>query len=502
MRRIYALGALIALTLSLLAPSLTGAQTGTPAAEPAGSFGVPAGTAVSYIGSDGAEIGTITVNSVTDQFTGFDQSSAPQRGYHYAIAEVTVTNTSNRPFEVNPGSFMGVDSDGFVAQQPYVTFTDPSLTALEYTDALAPGDSVTGVIPFSLFGQTTIEGILFSPSYDRIITVLDLRTAPVAVGTPITILNTSGAESAQVTVNSIAAPFEGYDASSAPPRGSSYVAVEVTVTNTGTSVLSVSPSDFWVIDSEGFVLSSTYVTRTDTTVPDYDYVDLNPGDSQHGMLVYEIYEGVPVAMVAYGDGYTSIEVVADVDGTSTAASSTTADAAPAATEATGAMPAATATVAVVAPTVATDGSTVASSPDCEGLVAWGVDLIDRITRAGQLTAPLQVQDPSTLDAATVREVGTQLRALGDEQGASSPPAAAADLNTLMTEKFYYALADAVDQIANALEQKNAAAALAGQMAAQDVVKLFDNGGEYDLATQAISIACPNEVDQLNAQAGL
>ena len=190
---------------------------------------------------------------------------------------------------------MGVDSDGFVAQQPYVTFTDASLTALEYADALAPGDSVTGVIPFSLFGDTTIEGILYSPSYDRLVTVLDLRTAPVAAGTPVTILNTSGAEAAQVTVNSVTAPFEGYDASSAPPRGSTYVAVDVTVTNTGSSVLSVSPSDFWVIDADGFVLSSTYVTRTDTTVPDYDYIDLNPGDSQHGMLVYQIYEGVPVA---------------------------------------------------------------------------------------------------------------------------------------------------------------------------------------------------------------
>ena len=91
--------------------------------------------------------------------------------------------------------------------------------------------------------------------------------------------------------------------------------------------------------------------------------------------------------------------------------------------------------------------------------------------------------------------------MGDEQAASNPPAAAAELNTLMTEQFYYALADAVDQIATALEQNNAAAAMAGQMAAQDVTKLFDDGGAYDLATQALTTACPNEVNQLDAQAG-
>jgi hypothetical protein len=288
----------------------------------------------------------------------------------------------------------------------------------------------------------------------------------------------------------VAAPFDGYDASSAPPRGSTYVAVDVTVTNTGTSVLSVSPSDFWVIDADGFVLSSSYVTRTDTTVPDYDYIDLNPGDSQHGLLVYQIYEDVPISKIAYGDGYTTINVVADVSASSSMGAPVT-SAPPVAT-------AVATTAAISEATVATD---VVSSADCEGLVDWGLDLVDRIGAAAELTAPFQTADTSTLDPATVRDVATQLRTMGDEQAASNPPAAATELNTIMTEQFYYALADAVDQVAGALEQKNAAAALAGQMAAQDVTKVFDEGGPYDVATQALTTACPNEVDQLDAQAG-
>lgn len=491
MRRIFALAALLALTLGMLAPSLVSAQSGTPAAETTSGSGVPVGTAVSYVGSDGAAIGTITVNSITDPFDGFDASSAPQRGYHYALAEVTITNSSNRPFEVNPSSFLAVDSDGFVAQQPYLSFTDPTMTVLEYTDALAPDDSVTGLIPYSLFGNATIQGIFFSPSYDRIIPVLDQRAAPVAIGTTIPIMDTTGAQTAEVTVNSVVSPFDGYDATSAPARGSTYVAVEVTVTNTGKSVLSVSPSDFWVVDADGFVLSSNYVTRTDMTVPDYDYIDLNPGESQHGMLIYEIYQGVPVNMVAYGDGYTSIAVVADVDGSATTSASTTGAAVPVAT---------TAAVATVAP-LATEVPAVASSPDCEGLVAWGTDMVDRITRASALTAQLQNADVSTLDAATVHDIATQLRALGDEQAASNPPPAAVDTNTVMTEQFYYALAGAVDQIATALDSNNAAGALAGQMAAQSVVNVFNDGGPYDLATTALTAACPNEVNQLDAQAG-
>ena len=490
MRRIFALAALVALTLGLLAPGLVSAQSGTPATDATGG-GIPVGTSVPYIGSDGAKIGTITVNSITDPFNGYAQSYAPQRGYHYAAVEFTVTNDSNRPFEVNPSSFMAVDSDGFVAEQPYVSLTDTATTVLDYIDALAPGDSVTGVIVYSLFGQATIQGIFFSPNYDRIVTVLDLRAAPVAVGTPVTILNTSGAETAEVTVNSVTSPYEGFDASSAPARGSSYVAVEVTVTNTGSSVLSVSPSDFWVVDADGFVLSSSYVTRTDTTVPDYDYIDLNPGESQHGMLFYQIYQGVPITLIAYGDGYTSIAVVADVDGSSASASTTTAASPETGTNAAPTVPALPTTAAV--PTTA-----VASSADCEGLVEWGLDLVDRITRASQLTAPLQTAEPGTLDAATVSEVGVQLRALGDEQAASNPPAAAAELNTIMTEQFYYALADAVDQKATAIQNNNATGILTGQMAAQQETALFADGGQYDTLTQALTVACPNEVNQLES----
>ena len=236
--------------------------------------------------------------------------------------------------------------------------------------------------------------------------------------------------------------------------------------------------------------SSAYVTRTDTTVPDFEDLDLNPGESQSGILIYEIYEGVPIETIAYGDGYTSLNVVADVSESSSTS-------APVAT--------APAVSTVVATTAAISEATVAadttSSPDCAGLVEWGLDLVDRISAAAELTAPFQTADTSTLDAATVRDVATQLRAMGDEQAASNPPAAATELNTIMTEQFYYALADAVDQIAGALEQNNAAAALAGQLAAQEVSKVFDEGGPYDLATQALTTACPNEVQQLDAQAG-
>ncbi len=199
---------------------------------------------------------------------------------------------------------------------------------------LRAGSSMTGVIPYQLFGDTTLERIVYSPNYDRQITVLDLRTAPVPIGTPVSIMDTTGAEAAQVTVNGVTDPFTGYDSFSAPSRGSRYIMLDVSVTNTGAGVLSVSPSDFWVVDSDGFVLSSTYTSRTDQTLPDFDYLDLNPGESQQGAIVYEVFEGVPPAQVNWGDGYTSLNVVADLSAGTGAAQPVSQP--PAATEAAGA----------------------------------------------------------------------------------------------------------------------------------------------------------------------
>lgn len=478
MRRVFSLAMLVALTLGLLVPSLAQAQSGAT-----GSFGVPLGTAVPIIGNDGTPIGSITVSNITDPFTGFDSSSAPQRGYHYALAEVTITNTGTTPMEVYPNYLMGIDSDGFVAQQPYVGYTDTTLTPLEYTDALAPGASVTGVIPYQLFGSTTLDRLVYAPTYDRQITALDLRTSPVVAGTPVSILNTSGAPMADVTVNGVTDPFTGHDSFSAPPRGSRYILLDVTVTNTGSGVLSVSPSDFWVVDAEGFVLSSTFVTRTDTTLPDFNYVDLNPGDSLQGAIIYSVFEGVPPAQVNWGDGYTTLSVVADLSAGMGPAQPISQP--PAATEVTG------------APTAAATTAAVASNPDCAGLVEWGLDLLDRITRAGELTAPFQDGDVSDLTAAQLADIAAQLRVMGDEQAASNTPAAAAEINTIMVDQFYYPLADVVDDIATAVAEGNMAGAMTAMQNAQSLSSVFADGGAYDTAADTLEATCPVETHQLN-----
>jgi hypothetical protein len=143
---------------------------------------------------------------------------------------------------------------------------------------------------------------------------------------------------------------------------------------------------------------------------------------------------------------------------------------------------------------------VTGSADCAGLVDWGLDLVDRITRAGELTSSLQGADISTMTAAQITDLASQLRALGDEQAASNPPAAAAELNGIMVDQFYYPLADAIDEIAAAVSTGNMAGAMTAVQSVQTVNAVFADGGPYDTAADALTTACPAETQELDAAA--
>src|SRR5215217_3804393 len=121
------------------------------------------------------------------------------------------------------------------------------------------------------------ERVVFSPESGRLITLVDERTELVPLGTAVSVLGTEGTEVATVSVNDLIDPFQDYDPSSAPERGSRYVVVEVTVTNTGTRPLSVAPYDFYLVDTERFLANSTYLFRSDATnPPDFQGVTSRP----------------------------------------------------------------------------------------------------------------------------------------------------------------------------------------------------------------------------------
>jgi hypothetical protein len=264
-------------------------------------------------------------------------------------------------------------------------------------------------------------------------------------------------------------PFEAYDEFSAPARGSRYVMVDVTIANTGNQLLSTSPNDFIATDDQGFLLQPAFVTSTDPSLVNFDYIDLNPGEEQRGVIYYQLFANIPLEQIVYGDGYTRDIVVADL---------------------------AAGVPAPPSPVVAVTTTAVASSPDCEGLVEWGRDVEARIASAAALTAGFE-ENPLNLDPTTLREAANQMLTFAQEQRDSNPPPAAVTLNTFLAEEFYSVLATSLTDLAAAIEAGNSAQALLVVANAEELIAVFDGGGQAGVLLDELEAACPNEIEQLS-----
>ncbi len=142
------------------------------------------GTPVTVRGNDGSDVAGITVSELTDPFTDYDASSPPQRGNHYVLVSITITNTGVRPFEVNPSAYYLVDTDGFRMRSTSVYRDTSQLPDLQYAE-LAPGDSVSGAIGFEVLNGVTLTAVVYAPQSDRSLTIDDLTVAPVPSATPV-----------------------------------------------------------------------------------------------------------------------------------------------------------------------------------------------------------------------------------------------------------------------------------------------------------------------------
>lgn len=468
MRRLLVLSLLLTFIAGALIPAATTAQeTGT-------ALGPAIGETSSIYSEDGNEIGSVTVNDVIEPFESYDPGYDPQRGYHYVVLDVTITNSGSRPMAADPSAFQVIDSDGFIADTGFFSSSAPGAPVfLEYQDALGPGEEAAGAVAYEVFNESTISRIIYNADFTSRVNVVDLRAGYTAAGTPVSVIGVSGSEIAQVTVNGIADPFEAYDEFSAPARGSRYVLVDVTISNTGSQLLSTGPDDFTAIDDQGFFIEQPFITSTDASLVNFDYIDLAPGEEQQGAVYFQLFGDLPLTQITYGDGFARDVVVADLGP--------------------GAPPAPAVTIQATTP-----ASPVASSPDCEGLVVWANDLIDRLGEAVVLTDSFEGVAPEDLDAVAIRAAADQLAVLAQEQRDSSPPPVAVELNTFMAEEFFQATSEATTGIADGLDAGNPLLIELAIAEAGAVSALFDTGGAADQFFNDIDTACPNEVQQLNS----
>lgn len=145
----------------------------------------PLGQPTTILDYDGTSWAEITPSGLQDPFTGYQPGYDPERGQHYLLVNLKITNTGERPLSFDPSAFYLVDNEGFAYSLAYLTFPEDSpLKALQYTDSLAPGASVSGVIAFQVVNGVDSAAIVFLGRGDRLVTIVD-TTAAAPAATPV-----------------------------------------------------------------------------------------------------------------------------------------------------------------------------------------------------------------------------------------------------------------------------------------------------------------------------
>jgi hypothetical protein len=380
--------------------------------------------------SSGADVATVSIDSIQDPFEAYDSGYEPQRGFRYVLLTITIENTGDAVFSPQPYGFTVVDNDGFVADQSYLSY-DPQATDLpeQLPDAeLAAGDSVTGTLAFQLLSDADISAIVYAPSYDRSY-ILAADIPATQAGAPVTLLGEDGGEVGTLTVDEVSDPLTDIDPSYAAPRGYHYVGVSVTLENTGNRPLTADPSRLSIIDTEGFNNAYAGVYRTTEATdaePDLEYTDLAPGDSISGIVSFSIFNDSAPAFLVYTDGYTQFSVVMTFDGAPAIQSisdipteASSAPSTPVAVETPGADETAAADE--------TPTETANLSPECQDLQVWSQELNTAIETLNDDAT--SIDDVSDLEAMTPDEINAQIDLLDnflDDIDAIDTPEAAED----------------------------------------------------------------------------
>lgn len=145
----------------------------------------------------------------------------------------------------------------------------------------------------------------------------DATPAPAACGLPlgseVGFVNVEGQEVGTVTVTKIVDPFTGYNPSYPPVRGSRFVLLSVTATNTGTNPWGFDPGRIFIQDSENFLTWPSGVDLGPEPVePALGYQDIPPATTVSGVVGYVMLKGVAPARIFYQPANDRLILLADV----------------------------------------------------------------------------------------------------------------------------------------------------------------------------------------------
>lgn len=298
------IGAILTVVLALSSLAGVAAQDAETA------YGTGINSPASWFDDRGNAIATAEVTEVNDNWTEYQDNSAPDRGYVYYAVSITVTNVSSNEIELNSNDFSLIDSMGLSVGRANVSSLDDAATPA-FTDRipLATDESIDVMLVFELFNDVSPALLLWAAdSWQNVLFNLsDGTVESSAVVTGVSTLSTStdeqGNPTASLEVTGITDDWQDYDANQEPDRGARYVAVSFTVTNLTGDDMEVHTNHFTLTDTEGAVQRNSNVRLADGAETELlETTDLAPGESIDGTLVFHLFSGVePVSLMMQSD---------------------------------------------------------------------------------------------------------------------------------------------------------------------------------------------------------
>lgn len=278
---------------------------------------------VTWSDNRGDVLASLQVTEVNSDWMDYEDGRGPDRSFVYQAVSIAVTNHTGDEWELSANSFSLVDGYGRVIRPSHVNVAE----GLDYelfrgSVTVAPGETTEQVLMFELpagipagiliwdqgSGKGALVNLLDAPVVDSAI-ASDLATTASWTDDRGTLVST-------LQVTDVNADWLEYGDRHAPNRGQVYQAVSFTITNESSETVAVNPNDFSLMDSSGASLRISRVEAAEgaTQQPFVDGVELAPGESMDGMLVYLNSLGLDPVAISWAPMNGLIHVVVFEDG--------------------------------------------------------------------------------------------------------------------------------------------------------------------------------------------
>lgn len=272
------------------------------------------GTDVPVIDAEGVEHGTVTVREIVDPFTENDPAAPPVDGSRYVGLIVTYQAALDQSLDAQPYQIQLQDANGRLYPSTYVARpADVQIPDLQ-SQMMAPDNRISGFIGFAVPAEATIDRVVLSPAFDRILDIADLSPGDTpALGDAVTYTDANGATT---TVSAgLVDPFTEYDPTYPPADGTRFVAVQPVFENSGAVPYYADPYDVYVRLAGGQLVGPTTLYRTpEISVATLEGQTLSPGDRISGYVGFQVPAEAAIADVLYYPESGRIATVAHLDG--------------------------------------------------------------------------------------------------------------------------------------------------------------------------------------------